>query len=44
MKTMGFVCDLIEGISDNIEKKLEINTVADRADYSKWHFQRMSKR
>ncbi|CAI0723899.1 Right origin-binding protein [Serratia entomophila] len=44
MNTTGFITDLIEWIDNNLEEKLDINRVADRAGYSKWHLQRMFKR
>ena len=44
MNTTGFITDLKAWIDNNLEEKLDINTVADRAGYSKWHLQRMFKR
>lgn len=44
MNSTGFITDLIEWIDNNLEEKLDINTVAGRAGYSKWHLQRMFKR
>lgn len=44
MNTTGFITDLKTWIDNNLEEKLDINTVADRAGYSKWHLQRMFKR
>ena len=41
MNTTGFITDLKTWIDNNLEEKLDINTVADRAGYSKWHLQRM---
>ncbi|HBL7112110.1 TPA: AraC family transcriptional regulator, partial [Serratia marcescens] len=43
MNTTGFITDLKAWIDNNLEEKLDINTVADRAGYSKWHLQRMFK-
>ena len=37
MNTTGFITDLKAWIDNNLEEKLDINTVADRAGYSKWH-------
>ncbi|HEJ9146206.1 TPA: helix-turn-helix domain-containing protein [Serratia marcescens] len=44
MNTTGFITDLKAWIDNNLEEKLDINTVAGRAGYSKWHLQRMFKR
>ena len=34
MNTTGFITDLKAWIDNNLEEKLDINTVADRAGYS----------
>ena len=38
-----FIRDLVEWIDTHIEGKMDLDTVADRAGYSKWHLQRMFK-
>lgn len=38
-----FFQDLIQWIDTNIENRLNLDTVASRAGYSKWHLQRMFK-
>ena len=35
--------DLIDWIDNNIEARLDLDTVSERAGYSKWHLQRMFK-
>jgi len=43
MMSDAFMHDLIDWIDNNIEARLDLDTVADRAGYSKWHLQRMFK-
>ena len=43
MKTADFIHDLTDWIDKNLEERLDINTVAERAGYSKWYLQRMFK-
>lgn len=38
-----FITDLVKWIDTHIEGKMDLDTVADRAGYSKWHLQRMFK-
>lgn len=38
-----FISDLVQWIDNHIEGKMDLDTVADRAGYSKWHLQRMFK-
>mgnify|MGYP002190709382 CR=1 FL=1 len=39
----GFIHDLLDWIDNNIESRLDIDTVSRRAGYSKWHLQRIFK-
>lgn len=39
----AFIHDLLDWIDNNIESRLDINTVSRRAGYSKWHLQRIFK-
>lgn len=39
-----FISDLVKWIDTHIEGKMDLDTVADRAGYSKWHLQRMFKK
>ncbi|THD33498.1 AraC family transcriptional regulator, partial [Pantoea sp. R102] len=41
MMSDAFIHDLIDWIDNNIEARLDLDTVAGRAGYSKWHLQRM---
>ena len=43
MMSDAFIHDLIDWIDNNIEARLDLDTVAGRAGYSKWHLQRMFK-
>ncbi|CUU24074.1 AraC family transcriptional regulator [Duffyella gerundensis] len=43
MRTDVFIHDLINWIDNNIEGRLDLDTVSERAGYSKWHLQRMFK-
>lgn len=43
MNTDAFIHDLLDWIDNNLENRLDINTVSRRAGYSKWHLQRMFK-
>lgn len=43
MKTDSFIHDLLDWIDNNLENRLDINTVSARAGYSKWHLQRIFK-
>jgi AraC family transcriptional activator of mar-sox-rob regulon len=38
-----FIHDLLDWIDNNIESRLDIDTVSRRAGYSKWHLQRIFK-
>ncbi|NIF23588.1 helix-turn-helix domain-containing protein [Candidatus Pantoea multigeneris] len=43
MMSDAFIHDLIDWIDNNIEARLDLDTVAERSGYSKWHLQRMFK-
>ncbi|AUX95447.1 helix-turn-helix domain-containing protein [Mixta gaviniae] len=43
MRSDAFIHDLIDWIDNNIEGRLDLDTVSERAGYSKWHLQRMFK-
>ncbi|UPT55980.1 helix-turn-helix domain-containing protein [Dickeya zeae] len=43
MNTGAFIHDLLDWIDNNLESRLDINTVSRRAGYSKWHLQRIFK-
>ena len=43
MNNGAFIHDLLDWIDNNIESRLDINTVSRRAGYSKWHLQRIFK-
>lgn len=43
MNTDAFIHDLLAWIDNNLENRLDINTVSRRAGYSKWHLQRIFK-
>jgi len=43
MNTTDFIHDLTNWIDKNLEGRLDINAVAERAGYSKWYLQRMFK-
>lgn len=43
MKTDSFIHDLLDWIDNNLDSRLDINTVSERAGYSKWHLQRIFK-
>ena len=43
MNTDAFIHDLLDWIDNNLENRLDIETVSRRAGYSKWHLQRMFK-
>ncbi|WP_075183548.1 helix-turn-helix domain-containing protein [Pantoea sp. 1.19] len=43
MSHTDFIEDLIAWIDNNLEGKLDLDTVARRAGYSKWYLQRMFK-
>ncbi|WIO42191.1 helix-turn-helix domain-containing protein [Klebsiella electrica] len=43
MNTGAFVHDLLDWIDNNLESRLDIDTVSRRAGYSKWHLQRIFK-
>jgi AraC family transcriptional activator of mar-sox-rob regulon len=43
MNTGAFIHDLLDWIDNNLDSRLDIDTVARRAGYSKWHLQRMFK-
>lgn len=43
MNTDAFIHDLLDWIDNNLESRLDINTVSRRAGYSKWHLQRIFK-
>ena len=44
MMSDAFIHDLIDWIDNNIEARLDLDTVSERAGYSKWHLQRMFKK
>ena len=43
MNTGAFIHDLLDWIDNNLDSRLDIETVSGRAGYSKWHLQRLSK-
>ncbi len=43
MNHCSFIDDLVKWINDHIETKMDLDKVAERAGYSKWHLQRMFK-
>ena len=43
MNTGAFIHDLLDWIDNNLESRLDIDTVSRRAGYSKWHLQRIFK-
>jgi AraC-like DNA-binding protein len=43
MNTGAFIHDLLDWIDNNLDSRLDIDTVARRSGYSKWHLQRMFK-
>ncbi|MBZ6410060.1 MAG: helix-turn-helix domain-containing protein [Kalamiella piersonii] len=43
MMSDAFIHDLIDWIDNNIEARLDLDTVSERAGYSKWHLQRIFK-
>ena len=43
MNTGAFIHDLLGWIDNNLDSRLDIDTVARRAGYSKWHLQRIFK-
>ncbi len=43
MSSNTFIRDLLDWIDSNIEGRLDLNTVSERAGYSRWHLQRMFK-
>ena len=43
MDTGAFIHDLLEWIDNNLDSRLDIETVSKRAGYSKWHLQRIFK-
>lgn len=43
MNNGAFIQDLLTWIDNNLESRLDINTVSRRAGYSKWHLQRIFK-
>jgi AraC family transcriptional activator of mar-sox-rob regulon len=43
MNTGAFIHDLLDWIDNNLDSRLDIDTVARRAGYSKWHLQRIFK-
>ena len=43
MNTGAIIQDLIDWIDNHLDSRLDIDTVARRAGYSKWHLQRSSK-
>lgn len=43
MNTGAFIDDLLDWIDNNLDSRLDINTIARRAGYSKWHLQRLFK-
>ncbi|MBP2171478.1 AraC family transcriptional activator of mar-sox-rob regulon [Erwinia toletana] len=43
MRSDAFIHDLLDWIDNHIEGRLDLNTVSERAGYSKWHLQRMFK-
>ena len=43
MNTGAFIHDLLDWIDNNLDSRLDIETVSRRAGYSKWHLQRLFK-
>lgn len=43
MNTGAFIHDLLDWIDNNLDNRLDIDTVSRRAGYSKWHLQRLFK-
>jgi AraC family transcriptional activator of mar-sox-rob regulon len=43
MSTDAFMHDLLNWIDNHLDSRLDINTVSERAGYSKWHLQRIFK-
>lgn len=43
MYTGAFIHDLLDWIDNNLDSRLDIETVSKRAGYSKWHLQRIFK-
>ncbi|HID8729543.1 TPA: helix-turn-helix domain-containing protein, partial [Enterobacter hormaechei] len=43
MNTGAFIHDLLDWIDNNLDSRLDIETVSRRAGYSKWHLQRIFK-
>lgn len=43
MNTAAVIHDPLDWIDNNLESRLDIETVARRAGYSKWHLQRLFK-
>ncbi len=43
MNTGAIIHDLLDWIDNNLDSRLDINSVARRAGYSKWHLQRIFK-
>lgn len=43
MNTGAIIQDLIDWIDNHLDSRLDIDTVARRAGYSKWHLQRIFK-
>ena len=44
MNTGAFMHDLLDWIDNNLDSRLDIESVARRSGYSKWHLQRMFKK
>ena len=43
MNTGAFIHDLLDWIDNNLDSRLDIETVSGQAGYSKWHLQRLFK-
>ncbi|HHX3736071.1 TPA: helix-turn-helix domain-containing protein, partial [Klebsiella variicola] len=43
MNTGAIIQDLIDWIDNHLDSRLDIDTVARRSGYSKWHLQRIFK-
>lgn len=43
MNTGAFMHDLLDWIDNNLDSRLDIETVSRRSGYSKWHLQRLFK-
>jgi AraC family transcriptional activator of mar-sox-rob regulon len=43
MNTGAFMHDLLDWIDNNLDSRLDIESVARRSGYSKWHLQRLFK-